>query len=56
MKQVWEHSSTESFAYRKIYDVRLAKTLQHNGVTRFATRNLRDFKNLGFKQLWDPFK
>lgn len=55
MKQVWEHAASRSFAYRRVFDVRLALTLQHNGVTEFATRNKKDFVSLGFERIWDPF-
>ncbi len=55
MKQVWKHATRRNFAYRRIFDVRLALTLQHNGVNKFATRNKRDFASLDFELIWDPF-
>jgi toxin-antitoxin system PIN domain toxin len=55
MRQVWDRASRSTFPYRQIFDLRLAATLRHHGVTRFATRNLKDFESLGFEQLWDPF-
>ena len=55
MKQVWGHAARRNFAYRTIFDVRLAVTLQHNGVTKLATRNKKDFASLGFELIWDPF-
>ncbi|MDP6523058.1 MAG: PIN domain-containing protein [Kiritimatiellia bacterium] len=54
MKRVWKHASEESFAYRRIFDARLAATLQHHGVTQFATRNEKDFAAFGFERLWNP--
>jgi hypothetical protein len=54
MSRVWQAASMENFARRKIFDVRLALTLQHYGVRRFATRNTKDFESLGFEQIFDP--
>ena len=56
MKRVWGYAEEPSFAYRRIFDVRLAVTLLRNGVTCFATRNLKDFKALGFERVWNPFE
>ncbi len=55
MREVWGKASDANFAYRRIYDARLAATLQHHGVVEFVTRNLKDFKNIGFESVWDPF-
>lgn len=52
---VWEHAGQDGFAYRRIFDVRLAATLLHHGVTDFATRNRKDFIGFGFARLWNPF-
>lgn len=38
----------------RIYDLRLALTLRHRGVTEFATRNVKDFEGFGFQRTWDP--
>jgi uncharacterized protein len=54
MKQVWPVAAETGFAYRRIFDVRLAMTLRHNGVTELATRNKKDFDGLGFLRVWDP--
>jgi toxin-antitoxin system PIN domain toxin len=54
MKQLWSRSAEPSFPYRRIYDLRLALTLRHHGVTEFATRNVRDFQSVGFPRVWDP--
>ena len=55
MAQVWSVAGGRAFAYRRIFDVRLAATLRHHGVTEFATRNRKDFGRLGFERVWDPF-
>lgn len=52
--RLWENTNRPDFAFRKIYDVRTALSLQHHGVTEFATRNVKDFQNLGFQRVWDP--
>ena len=54
MAGVWNLAAQPAFARRKIYDVRFALTLRHHGVTEFATRNLSDFRDFGFKRVWDP--
>jgi toxin-antitoxin system PIN domain toxin len=51
---LWSLAATENFIARKIYDARLALTLQHHGVTRFATVNEKDFAGLGFAKVWNP--
>lgn len=55
MDQVWSHAAGRSFAYRKLFDARLAMVLRHHGVSEFATRDCADFRDLGFARLWDPF-
>ena len=54
MAQVWKQAAGESFARRRIVDVRLARTLQHHGVITLATVNARDFAGLGFARVWNP--
>jgi len=43
MESVWEKASSPSFPRRKIFDVRLALTLKHHGVTELATANIKRF-------------
>lgn len=54
MDQVWPLAAARNFPRRKIFDVRLAKSLQSHGVTRFATANVKDFENLGFEKVLNP--
>lgn len=54
MNEVWPIAASEGFARQRIFDVRLAKTLQAHGVTELATANVRDFENLGFQRVWNP--
>jgi toxin-antitoxin system PIN domain toxin len=54
MKEVWPLTAHDGFARRRIFDVRLAKTLQAHGVTEFATANTKDFEGLGFQRVWTP--
>jgi toxin-antitoxin system PIN domain toxin len=54
MKKVWLVAAKEGAARRRIFDVRLAKTLQAHGVTEFATANTNDFEELGFQRVWNP--
>lgn len=54
MDQVWPLAAVRNFPRRTIFDLRLAKSLQSHGVTRFATANVKDFENLGFERVWNP--
>jgi toxin-antitoxin system PIN domain toxin len=54
MDEVWRQASGPAFAYRRIFDIRLAAVLRHHGVTDFATRNARDFSGVGFIRVWNP--
>lgn len=54
MDDVWDSASRSGFAFRRIIDVRLARTLLHHGVTEFATANVRDFARVGFERVWNP--
>jgi toxin-antitoxin system PIN domain toxin len=54
MGEIWSHASASQFAYRRIYDARLALTLRHHGVTEFATANVKDFQDFGFTRVWNP--
>lgn len=56
MDDVWKRAVRPSFARRKLFDIRLAFTLLHHGVEDFATANLSDFKEVGFKTVWNPLK
>lgn len=42
------------FPARRTFDAVLALTLRANGVTRFYTRNVRDFTAAGFAEVIDP--
>lgn len=54
MTELWQRSGKAEFPYRRIFDARLALTLRHHGVTQFATRNIKDFRDFGFENVWDP--
>ncbi len=55
MNAVWRRAASKNFARRRIHDVRLAETLKYWGVDEFHTRNTRDFADLGFRILNNPF-
>lgn len=52
--ELWKQAATRDFARRRIYDTRAALSLTAFGVTDFATLNLKDFQNFGFKRVWNP--
>jgi toxin-antitoxin system PIN domain toxin len=51
---LWELAGSVQFARRRIYDLRLALALVEQGVTEFATLNVKDFADLGFAKVWNP--
>ncbi len=55
MEWVWNMAANNDLAYRRLFDLRLAATLLHHGVTSFATCNEKDFQDLGFTTVWNPF-
>jgi uncharacterized protein len=54
MDHVWPLAAENHFPRRRIFDVRLAKSLQAHGVTHFATANTNDFQGLAFEHVWNP--
>ena len=54
MEDVWTQAATSGFDFRRIIDLRLARTLRHHGVTDFATANEKDFAEQGFNRVWNP--
>lgn len=54
--QLWLRARGESFAFRRLYDARSALTMIAQGVTDFATVNLKDFQGMGFSKVWNPLR
>jgi toxin-antitoxin system PIN domain toxin len=53
---LWQKARRTDFAFRRLYDARSALTLTAQGVTEFATVNVKDFEGLGFRKVWNPLK
>ena len=51
---LWQHAESKDFAFRRLYDIRSALTMIAQGVTEFATANVKDFKGAGFSRVWNP--
>ncbi len=51
---LWKRARSKDLAFRKIYDTRSALTMTAQGVTEFATANVKDFEGLGFRKVWNP--
>lgn len=51
---LWQRARATDFAFRKLYDARSALTMTSQGVTEFATVNVKDFEGLGFRKVWNP--
>ena len=52
--ELWRLAAKARFARRRIYDARLALSLRRQGVTEFATANMKDFSSFGFDRVWNP--
>lgn len=52
----WLKLRQETFARRRAYDWRAALVLIQQGVTEFATANEKDFRDFGFKRVWNPLE
>ena len=53
---LWQKARTKDLAFRKLYDTRSALTMTGQGVTEFATANVKDFEGLGFRKVWNPLE
>jgi len=51
---LWQKARAKDFAFRKLYDIRAALAMTSQGVTEFATVNVKDFEGLGFRRVWNP--
>ncbi len=51
---LWQKARAKDFAFRKLYDTRAALSMTAQGVTEFATVNVKDFQGLGFRRVWNP--
>ena len=53
---LWKQAAVRDFAFRRLYDTRSALTMIAQGVTEFATVNLKDFQEAGFHKVWNPLQ
>ena len=51
---LWEKARRKDFAFRRLYDARSALTMTAQGVTAFATANVKDYQGFGFRKVWNP--
>ncbi len=54
MPEFWTSYAGKLLSAWSAYDVRLGLTLRKAGVKIFATRNVKDFKGLGFDKIVNP--
>jgi uncharacterized protein len=52
--QFWPRLRGRDFARRRAFDWRAGLSLIQQGVTEFATVNLKDFHGFGFDRVWNP--
>lgn len=50
----WPKLRSRDFARRRAFDWRIALSLLQQGVTEFATVNVKDFNEFGFARVWNP--
>lgn len=53
---LWSNLRDPRTPRRRIYDLRLGMSLVAQGITDFATVNLKDFQGIGFKKVWNPLR
>jgi toxin-antitoxin system PIN domain toxin len=53
---LWKWAAQTKAGFRQMIDARIAYTLLHHGVTRFATANIKHFKPFGFAEVWNPLE
>lgn len=53
---LWPRLREKSLARRRVYDWRAALSMLRQGVTEFATVNVRDFEGFGFARVWNPLE
>ncbi|MCX6836326.1 MAG: PIN domain-containing protein [Verrucomicrobia bacterium] len=51
---LWKKATAKTFAFRRLYDTRSALSMLAQGVTDFATVNVKDFEGVGFRKVWSP--
>jgi toxin-antitoxin system PIN domain toxin len=51
---LWQLARRGDFAFRRLYDARSALAMTTQGVTEFATVNLKDYEGFGFRKVWNP--
>lgn len=52
--ELWLRLEHEARPRRRIFDLRIGLSLLMQGVTRFATVNVKDFQDIGFDSVWNP--
>ncbi len=53
---LWQRARRKDFAFRRLYDARSALTMTSQGVTEFATVNMKDYEGFGFRKVWNPLE
>jgi predicted nucleic acid-binding protein len=53
---LWKKAAVNSFAFRRLYDIRTAMTMILQGVTEFATANTKDFAGLVGQRHFRPHR
>lgn len=53
---LWQKARRKDFAFRRLYDARSALTMTAQGVTEFATVNVKDYEGFGFRKVWNPLQ
>ncbi len=51
---LWNMARQRDFAFRRLDDARSALTMTAQGLTEFATVNVKDYEGFGFRRVWNP--
>ena len=50
----WPRLRDKAMPHRRAFDWRAALAMLQQGVTEFATVNIKDFADFGFRRVWNP--
>jgi toxin-antitoxin system PIN domain toxin len=53
-KALWQHAARPGISRRSLFDCRIALALRAFNVEEFATNNTQDFRDFGFRRVWNP--
>lgn len=55
-KTLWDFAARPDISRRALFDCRIALALHAFQIDAFATQNIKDFEDFGFKRVWNPLE